>query len=220
MTSLRKSVLPGIQPASTQEAPQEAPSAPQVLAGGELPAAPSITATAASVSASDLAGEFQPTAAQVRVKAKFWRQWAEQPLLSAQGAPALALVKQVTNSAAVAAWWGKAGFQDWFLNTQVTDDRVEYLLHLALSAAEDILLNDDPKAAGARVAMIKTVAEMSGKLQRSGPSGADKADAKRRAIDSMSREDIIKMMEGAGLRVERVLTVPASPATPEGDTKQ
>src|ERR1019366_2562449 len=105
--------------------------------------------SAVSVTEPDSGTSIRPTEAQVRIKAKFWRSWAEQPLLNSQP-PTLALIKSITGSAAIGTWWAKAGFQDWFLNTSVSDERIEYLMHLALSAAEDILLNDDPKAAGPR----------------------------------------------------------------------
>lgn len=222
--NLRKSLLPPIDgmaytDASSQAALQALASAGRELDSG-LPQAPAealTPASAVSVTESDLSSAFRPTEAQVRVKAKFWRKWAEQPLLNAQ-TPTAALVASITGSGAVKGWWARSGFPDWFLNTTVSDERVEYLLHLALSAAEDILLNDDPKGAGARVAMIKTVAEMAGKLGTKVPaSGKGTEDGRRRAIEGLDREGLIKLLESAGLRVERVLSLPPQPQQPEGN---
>jgi hypothetical protein len=217
MSNLRKSVLPSIGSTNTS---QEAPPAEPVAfsqGGDTLPRvpAPQAPGEAVSLAQGDLACFGRPTEAQVRVKARFWAKWAEQPLVGGQ-TPSLATIQAITGSAAIKTWWSRAGFADWFLNTRVTDERLEYLMHLALSAAEDILLSDDPRTAGYRVSMIKTVAEMAGRTgqARQAPTAAAALAAGRgRVIDNMNHEDLVKLLAGSGLKIERVLQVET--ATPE-----
>jgi 2-oxo-4-hydroxy-4-carboxy--5-ureidoimidazoline (OHCU) decarboxylase len=117
----------------------------------------------------------------------------------------------LTASAALAAWWVKPGFKDWFLSTSVTEERVDFLLHLALSAAEAILTNDDPRGQSARVAMIKTVAEMAGKLGSARASAAPAAtaqDRKIQAIERMTPTELKEFLRASGVDVQTVLTLP------------
>jgi len=198
--NLRKSLLPGLTSPQAPEAGEGTPQAPSAL----QQASPASLAAAGTD-----APAWSPTEAQVRVKARFWRAWADQPLLSAKGAPTLATIQAVTGSAALKGWWAKEGFQEWFLNSRVGDDRIEYLMHLALSAAEDILLNDDPKAQGARVQMIKTVAELAGRTGARQAAATEKgaAGARQAAIGSMSKDELVQLLEAGGIKVERVVSV-------------
>ena len=159
---------------------------------------------AGEVTGADLAVSFRPTEAQSRVKARFWSRWDA----ASPHTPTLAAAKQLTQSAALESWWSKPGFKDWFLSTSVTQERVEHLLHLALSAAEDVLLSTDPKSQGARVAMVKTVAEMGGLLRRAAPVGLDAKTSKQlAAVESMGRDELLKLLQEHGLRVEQVVQV-------------
>lgn len=200
--SLRKSVLPPV--AVPSEASQQATGTPAVPfpppslsngseEGGDPP----------SIDANDRGLLYKPTEAQARVKARFWARWSETPL-AAPVSITMAQAQQITGSSSLASWWGRPGFKEWFLATSVTEERLDYLLHLALTAAEDVLLNIDPKAQSARVQMIKTVAEMAGKLQRGGPNAQEQmADKKRKAIEAMGKEELVKLLEGQGIRIEQ-----------------
>ena len=55
---------------------------------------------------------------------------------------------------------------------------------MALDAAEDILLNQDPKAQASRAAMVKTMAELAGKLKPKGKE-MSAADEMRKIIAGM-----------------------------------
>jgi hypothetical protein len=114
----------------------------------------------------------------------------------------------MTNSAALRAWWDKPGFQDWFLSATVVDERLDYLLHLALASAEDILLNTDPKAQSARVQMVKIVAEMAGRLKQGAQDPkAAAAEKKKKAIEAMGQEELVKFLQDQGLSVQQVVTL-------------
>lgn len=62
--------------------------------------------------------------------------------------------------------WEEPGFQDWFFNRDEHRQKLEHLFSLALDAAQDILLNTDPKVQGARVQVIKAVADLAGKVPK------------------------------------------------------
>lgn len=208
--NLRKSALQPLEvPAMTQE--QEA-----VLQAQHLPGPPTLasdTGLPDLTSGADLAAEFQPTQAMHRVKTRFWSKWAAGAPVGSE--PTLALAQKLTQSAALATWWKRAGFVEWFLNTEVTDERLAHLLHLSLSAAEEILLNTDPRAQSARVAMIKAVAEMSGKLKAGSQTLADPKKAAEQkqleAVAGMTREQAIEVLKKGGMQVTH--TVDVSPTT-------
>lgn len=209
-SNLRKSSLAsitGIAPVS-QDAPEGLPDRPldAAQASGGLP--PLSPASGSSLSLSDVAAGIRPTEAQIRVKSRFWAEMAKNPLIQPQGVT-LALAQQLTQSAALADWWKKPGFREWFLATSVTEERLDYLFHLALQTAEDVLLNTDPKAQSARVSMVKIVAEMVGKGKSAVAAGKEggKTSAKQDAINGMSREELTTFLQDNGIKVEQVVSL-------------
>ncbi len=208
--SLRKSALPALLavPASSPDATDNTGSTPPPsLDNVSVSDTPFKGGTAISVSDADQGLLYKPTEAMVRVKARFWSRWGANPL-QAPGPVTLATAQQMTNSAALAGWWSKPGFVSWFCNTSVTEERLDYLLNLALSSAEDILLNTDPKAQSARVQMVKIVAEMSGKLRGSKFDAPKSVEEKRRkAVESMNRAELVEFLQGQGLTVQQVVNI-------------
>ena len=174
------------------EAPTVAPGASELPAVG----APS------SLVSVDPVADFRPTEAMVRVKARTWANLGD----SAAAGLTLAAAQQASGSAALANWWGRPGFKAWFSNTSVTSERLEWLLHLSLAAAEDVLLNTDPKAQGARVQMVKVVADLLGKRAKA----PEQADGKG-GIETMNKAELEALLAAQGIRLERVANVAASP---------
>lgn len=201
--NLRKSILPSLVspdgpfvPTSTElDTRSELPPLPPPSATGEV--APF---SGASVSNADLADSFRPDERMTRCRAKYWARMADRPLAGGT-APTLALAQQITQSASLAGWWRRPGFAEWFANERSSAEQIDWLFSLALNAAEDILKNEDPKAQGARVAMVKTVAELAGRLR---PQGASPEDKKRKAIEAMSAEELKKLLSASGVRYETV----------------
>lgn len=215
--SLRKSALPALSPKLGSDLVSNPTETSGVaVAGiaplpGEKPVGGAPLPSSVSTSEADLGILFKPTEAMVRVKARFWAKWGMNPL-QAPGQVTLATAQQMTQSAALGAWWPKPGFVTWFCNTSVTEERLDYLLHLALSSAEDILLNTDPKAQSARVQMVKIVAEMAGKLKGAPTAGPAVAEAKKRqAIEAMSKTELVSFLKDQGISVQQVVTVEATP---------
>lgn len=159
-----------------------------------------------SLSNEDLGRSLRPTEAMAQVKARYWAQLSERPLV-ANAQHTLALVKQLTQSASVESWWRKPGFREWFLNERAVEEKLEWLSHIALAALEDILLNTDPKVQSARLNAAKLVADMTGRSKRSAED--DPETKKKRAIDAMSREELTKLLESQGIRVEHAVSLPA-----------
>lgn len=211
--SLRKSVLPAIT--TTGQSTESASTtghdpSPEAPSSATSPAAAGGIAEGVSQTNTDLATVFRPTEAQSRVRAKFWARMADNPLLDPKTVT-LSTAQQMTNSAALATWWNKPGFKDWFLSSTIVDERLDYLLHLALASAEDILMNTDPKAQSARVQMVKIVAEMAGRLKGSvataGGTSANATDRKKKAIEAMGKDELVEFLQTQGLSVQQVVTL-------------
>lgn len=106
-------------------------------------------------------GVYSPTNEELKLKGAFLTLSSQNPLLdpatlTLQDAERL-LGKRFANRE-------RPGFAAWLLNREENRQRLEYLFALALGAAEDILLSTDPKAQGARVSMVRTIAELAGKM--------------------------------------------------------
>lgn len=107
---------------------------------------------------------FAPSADQRKMKARFWAQVENSPFGPNVANLGPEEIARKTKCSALVNWWKRPGFKDWFLNNNEHRERLEYLFDLALNAAEDILLNTDPKAQAARVNMVKTISELASKM--------------------------------------------------------
>lgn len=114
--------------------------------------------------AESVGATFSPTSDQKKVKARFWTLMQSAPFGTRPDKMGPEEIIRKTRTPALANWWKTPGFKDWFLNHTEHQERLEYLFDLALTAAEDILSNDDPKAQSARVNMVKVVAELARKM--------------------------------------------------------
>jgi hypothetical protein len=86
-------------------------------------------------------------------------------------------------------------FTKWFL-TGETEFRVRLKLleSKALSALEDVLANDDPKAASARVNAAKHILSLGGKTEKTMPQAKEKLED---AIAQMSEAELKMLIENA-----------------------
>lgn len=137
---------------------------------------------------------FKPSRRERELKAKFWYLVGNDPFLDP---------KVLTSSAnsvrtflgANLPNWDTPGFQDWFLNREEYRVRIEYLFGLSLDAMEEILVNNDPKVQGARVQLIRALAELAGKVphkQANIQITANTAIANR--IEGMNKEELEKYL--------------------------
>ena len=149
----------------------------------------------------DLAEEtgalFQPTKAQRALKARFWTILSNSMTSKNPHQMSQMEISRTVRDSRILNWWGLAGFQDWFMNNTEHIERLEYLFDLALTAAEDVLLSDDPKTSNAKVNMVKIIAELAKKM----PSkGAEKFQDE--AINKMSPEELRSYLSQHGVKVE------------------
>lgn len=142
-------------------------------------------------------GTFLPSEPQRRLKAQLLARLADNPIMDL-GSLSLSDVQSLTNNAQVAKWWPQAGFQDWLLDKTESRARLEYLFALSLEAAEQILLNTDPKAQSARVSMIKILAELSGKM----PRQTVQANPLPELISKMDKVELQAFLEKNGVSLQ------------------
>lgn len=104
---------------------------------------------------------FLPSPEQRKVKSAYWTIRSDSALRPDQITLQDALA--MTGEGRLKRWWAVLGFSDWFANQEEFRQRIEYLAHLALDTAEEILI--DKKAnANARVSMAKLVIEASNRM--------------------------------------------------------
>ena len=141
---------------------------------------------------------YQPTSEDRRLKAAFLALIDGNPLIDSSNLPMKEveriLGRKLPNKEA-------PGFSAWFLNKDENRQKLEYLFSLAIGAAEDILLNTDPKAQGARVNMIKVVSELANKYPRQTTTPAQGQNLLG-AIGSMDRASLKLFLQQGGKSVE------------------
>lgn len=131
--------------------------------------------------------DFKPTDPQKEAKAKFWALMYEGLQLKDPLSYEFHEIAVLIRVPAVRAWQNQPGFEDWFFNRYESEQRLESLWGNALTAMEEILLNTDPKVQGARVNVIKLLAEM--RESKRQPRLLDKA------IQEMSPEQLEAFIE-------------------------
>lgn len=135
--------------------------------------------------------EFQPTKAQIKAKLKFHDYLKKNPLVD-KSTLGIAQIQKVVNNSQFQRWADQPGFMEWFDDQLEIKNQIGYLFTLALRAAENILLNEDPKAQGARVSLIKTISDLVTKQAE-----LQKAEEENttQAINQMNREELEKFLQ-------------------------
>jgi hypothetical protein len=169
-------------------------------------------------SLSSLADEviFRPTLESQRLaKARFWAHASDNPMLEPESM-SLDTIRGICQSEAIGKWWRMPGFKAWFLNKEEHRFRLEYLFGLALDAAEQILVNQDPKAQSARVNVIKVLSELAGKFPAK-QQPANQGGGLAGAIGQMDRVQLEAYLQKSGVTMQLSASRDRSdhPATPE-----
>lgn len=132
---------------------------------------------------------YKPTKREKEAKAAYWVAIGDDPFFSKEQARKREVAERLAGTRLMA--WEKPGFQEWFFNKTEFKIRLEYLFGLCLEAAEEILLNNDPKVQGARVQLIRALSELAGKVpHKQATIQVTNNTAISGAIDTMSREDL------------------------------
>tara|TARA_R110000868_G_scaffold272607_2_gene531840 strand:- start:405 stop:962 length:558 start_codon:yes stop_codon:yes gene_type:complete len=140
---------------------------------------------------------FRPLEEHRKLKSRFLSRIADNPLVDSSSI-SLAEVQRILGTATVGKYWNLPGFQEWFLNTGEYQERLESLFALALDAAQDILMNQDPKAQSSRAAMVRTMAELAGKM-RPKDTGSSAAAAMARMIGMMDQAQLSAFLSKSGV---------------------
>lgn len=141
---------------------------------------------------------FQPTEPQRKLKAQLLAKLADNPLYDLASLT-LAQVQEITGSTTIQKWWSVPGFSDWLLDRDENRAKLEYLFSLALEAAEQILMNTDPKAQGSRVAMIKTLAELAGKMPGKQVRESAEKEKDIKSVQAMDKTQLLEFLAARGL---------------------
>lgn len=138
----------------------------------------------------DSVANYTPTDAQRRAKSRLLVSLDDNPMLSLDSIT-LEQASQL-GGYSFKKYWNEPGFQQWLTNSAEFKQRVEYLAHLCMDKAEDILRQEDPKLASAQVSLIGKVAEIANKMPRS--SGSGKGMTPDDKFSSMNMEQLQEWM--------------------------
>lgn len=127
---------------------------------------------------------YKPLPKDKELKAKYWIKAQDDPLFVSDLSRTKYNIERVLGNKL--SNWDEPGFQDWFFNKDEHRQRIEFLFGLALDAAQDILLNTDPKVQGARVQVIKAMADLAGKV----PKSQVQVNNVHASINGMSQEQL------------------------------
>lgn len=103
---------------------------------------------------------FRPTPAQKEAKARFWSVMQESLQMKEPTAYKPVEIASMLGLPLVSRWFTEKGFSDFFFNKFEGEQRLAVLWDKALDAMAEILDTSDPKAQGARVSVIRLLAEM------------------------------------------------------------
>lgn len=147
--------------------------------------------------------DFKPSMRDREAKSKFWTRLVDDPFGDVEAYGTRDAAERLTGMKLSS--WDKPGYKDWFFNKEEHKHRIEYLFHLALDAAEEVLLNSDPKAQGARVQLIKALSELAGKMPpRNGGAVQVQNNALSGAIAGMDKAQLelyVQKHDGNSLRL-------------------
>lgn len=157
------------------------------------------------------ASEFQPTEAQLKVKAKMLGLIMDNPVYSLADL-SLEAAMDLTQDKKLERWWNIEGFQDWFKNKNEFKQRNEHLIALAQDAMERILKSSNPKMAGAQVNAFKALLEVANKM----PAKKGEVKFSDESINRMDPLQLEEFMRKAGyIRISE-----KKPLVIEGEIKE
>lgn len=142
---------------------------------------------------------FTPTRAQRALKARFWTLLAGSITARSPHEMTHMEIAKVVRDTRILPWFAIPGFKDWFMNSTEHIERLEYLFDLALQAAEDILLSEDPRAASAKVNMVRVIAELAKKM----PSKAQEQFQDEK-IAKMSKSELEAYLASQGVQLQAI----------------
>ena len=138
---------------------------------------------------------FMPTPEQKKVKARFWIAYRDNPIMELDQL-SLQDVTILCQDARVQKWWNIPGFASWFRNHLESREKLEYLFDLSLDVLQEILLDPEPKTAGAKVNAVKLIGELASKF----PKQTAKPVVLDQEIGQLSEDELRKLVGGSEVR--------------------
>ena len=135
---------------------------------------------------------YQPSTVERKVKAQFWTVWSDGPT---KAEPTFDDYIRVTGDANLAHRASDGSFVAWALNKREAAEKLNYLGHLVLDLAEEILTDDGEKTSE----KIKVMGLVNDLIKATAPS--KKSELADRHLASMSAEQLdayIKSLSSAG----------------------
>jgi hypothetical protein len=149
-----------------------------------------------------LEADYRPNRRERQAKAAFWSQVGDDPFVNVEAYRNGTKANLEAYLRLKLPNWSN-DFRDWFFNRQEHKHRVEYLFGLALDAAEEILVNNDPKVQGARVQLIRALSELAGKVPHKQASiQIQNNTIASGLIDTMSKEQLEAYVGGTNLLLD------------------
>jgi hypothetical protein len=138
---------------------------------------------------------FRPTEAMCKLKARLHSRFEPSATATHVSALGLSAIIKLTGSSSVASWAkSHPGFLSWLTSEDWFQEKISWLEYLALNAAEDILLNEDPRAAGAKLQAAKLILELSGKIKTKSVEAQSGVDKSVNSVKNLSDDELVKII--------------------------
>lgn len=154
---------------------------------------------------------FEPTSAQARIKAQFWRKFREDPSMD-PSTLGPAGIRKLIDCGELDAWWKQANFKEWFLHQDVWRDSAQATFEKTIRQIEKRLDSESMSDKDLLVA-AKLLAELTNNIPRVGAKPED-----QKPKGQLTGEDALKRLEpllrARGWIPPKVLEAEASDVTP------
>lgn len=137
---------------------------------------------------------FCPSVEQRQTKAAFWAKMGDDPLAHNRDSITAAQARGVTGVAKVTRWWAVPGFREWFVNGEEWKQKLLYVIDVGLDALIDIMADDNPKTAGARVKAFEVACRLAGRE----PAKTKEVRFIDKAINDMSPQQLQAFLDARG----------------------
>jgi hypothetical protein len=151
-------------------------------------------------------------------KAGFWAKMGDDAVALNRETITLAQARAVTGVAKLARWWPVPGFREWFINGEEWKQKLLYVIDVGLDALIDIMADDNPKTAGARVKAFEVACRLAGRE----PAKTKEVRFIDKGINDMNEQQLQAFIESRGYgnkALEAVTELDKGPDKEEDETE-
>lgn len=135
--------------------------------------------------------EWRPSRIQREYKVQFMRKLEDLGIEGDVSVFSQNKLQEICPNHLLPGWMKDKHFCAWFFHITEFEDRLESLFALSLDALEDILLDNDPKNASARISAVKTISELTGRMGKKNDT-VNYIDKNITTMDKQQLEEFIK----------------------------